>query len=477
MRSPYRFAAPSMLVLLTVALVSCGGQVLPVQADSATVAASPVTASPVAPAADSPVVSSPAVGSQIVSGQIVTLSVRPGTTEADVKSRYPGGKLLALYPQEGYAQVWVQGADQAAVRPGAGLGTLSLNAQAVAVTASEPDANLSASTSPASTSPATEDADAQGTSAWAGGTSAWAGGFSSVAGLLTTVSTFSENVAAWDMMDVSGGQKLAPALGAGVRVAVLDTGVDIVHPGLAGHLDVASGWDYVGGDAVPQEVNTSKSGYSRAYGHGTAVAGVILQIAPNATIVPFRVLNPDGAGKLSNIIMAVNDAVKAGAKVINMSLGTTSSSAALSTAVSSAIRSGAMVVTSSGNSGDDKVTYPARYSADMQATLGGGLISVGSEDLFQKKSSFSTYGNLDLLAPGEAVKSTFPGNQFTKATGTSFAAPMVSGAVALAMSSGRTDVIALYKSMKSSATVPIDTLYSGKLGNGTLNLGKLMVSK
>jgi hypothetical protein len=54
---------------------------------------------------------------------------------------------------------------------------------------------------------------------------------------------------------------------------------------------------------------------------------------------------------------------------------------------------------------------------------------------------------------------------------------MVSGAVALAMSSGRTDVIALYQSMKSTATLPVDSLYSGGLGSGTMNLGKLMVSK
>jgi thermitase len=461
MLSSHRSAAPTLLILLTAALASCGNHVLPVQTDTA-------------PVSSGQVASGQGTDAQSVSGQIVTLSVRPGTTEADVKSRYPDGRLLALYSAEGYAQVWMPGTVQVAALPSAGLRALSLNALAVAVTASEPDAELTASGSITS---AADSADAQGTSAWAGGTSAWAGGYSAVSGGVTSSNTFSENIPAWNMMNVSSGQKMAPDLGQGVRVAVLDTGVDLAHPGLAGHLDVASGWDYVGGDATPQEVNWASNGYSKAYGHGTAVAGVILQIAPNATIVPYRVLNPNGAGKLSNIIMAVNDAVKSGARVINMSLGTTTPSLALSAAVSSAIRSGAMVVASSGNSGDDKVTYPARFSADMQAALGGGLFSVGSEDLSQKKSKFSTYGSLDLLAPGEAVRTTFPGNQFTNATGTSFAAPMVSGAVALAMSSGRTDVIALYQSMKSTATLPVDSLYSGGLGSGTMNLGKLMVSK
>ncbi len=447
MLNSHRLATPTLLILLTAALASCGLQTLPTQS---------VTVAEV----------------QAVSGRIVTLSVRPGTTAADVTSRYPGGRLLALYPAEGYGQVWVQGADQVAPRPSAALGTLSLNAQAVTVTDSEPDVELSASGTSASDS-----GDAQGTSAWAGGTSAWAGGYSAVSGGVTSTNTFTENLPAWNLMNVSGGQNLAPTLGNGIRVAVLDTGVDLTHPGLAGHLDVATGWDYVGGDATPQEVNWASSGYSKAYGHGTAVAGIILQIAPNATIVPFRVLNPNGSGRLSNIIMAVNDAVKSGVKVINMSLGTTSASLALNAAVSSAIRSGAMVVASSGNSGDDKVTYPARYSADMQATLGGGLLSVGSENLLEQKSSFSTYGSLDLVAPGEAVRTTFPGNQYTNATGTSFAAPIVSGALALAMANGRTDVIALYKSMKSTTTLPVDALYNGELGSGTMNLGKLMVSR
>ena len=137
-----------------------------------------------------------------------------------------------------------------------------------------------------------------------------------------------------------------------------------------------------------------------------------------------------------------------------------------------------MVVASSGNSGDTNVTYPARYSADMQVTLGGGLLSVASVSGTDQKSSFSTYGpSIDLVAPGEAVASTFPKGQSTRATGTSFAAPMVSGAVALAMGGGRTDPIALYKAMKLSATAPTDTLFLNLLGKGTLNIGKLMVTK
>ncbi len=463
MLSSHRFVAPSMLILLTAALMSCGGQVLPVQGSASAPAAGGQTA-----------------GTPVGDPQIVTLSIRPGTTEADVKSRYPGATLLVLNPDEGYAQVLVPSAAQSAsqgVTSAATLNTLSLNAQAVMVTASEPNVILSASTNSTSATDNTNNTDAQGTSAWAGGTSAWAGGYSSGSAPMTSANTFTENLPAWNLLDVSGGQRLASALGRGVRVAIIDTGVDISHPGLAGHLDVASGWDYVGADAVPQEENSATTGYSSAYGHGTAVAGVILQIAPNVTVVPYRVLNPSGKGKLSDVIMAINAAVKSGAKVINMSLGTTTASAALSAAVSSAIRSGAMVVASSGNSGDNKVTYPARSSGEMQASLGGGLISVGSENLAQQKSSFSTYGSLDLLAPAEAVKTTFPGNKFTRATGTSFAAPMVSGEVALAMSNGRTDPIALYRAIKLNALLPLDLLYLGQLGNGTPNFYKLMVNR
>lgn len=456
MRSSRTFIAAGQLALLTLALASCGRQAVP--------------EAPVGQVAPETTVAQPGTQpAQTAAAQIMTVSVRAGTTEADLLSRYPGSRVLALHASEGYAQLLSTGATAAAPA----MGSLSLNAQLLTVTDTEPDITLA-------TSVIDDTAIAQGNTAWAGGNTAWAGGNTAWAGGTSTggsINALAANAPAWTKLDLGSGQKLAPLLGQGIKVAVIDTGIDIAHPAFAGHLDVASGWDYVGGDAIPQEVNWATSGYSASYGHGTAVAGVILQVAPNATIVPFRVLNPNGSGRLSNIIMAVNDATKYGAKVINMSLGTTTASVALSTAIKSAISSGVMVVASSGNSGDSNVSYPARYAPDMQLALGGGLISVGSISLDDKKSSFSTCGlSLDILAPGEAVATTFPNSQRTTATGTSFAAPMVSGAVALAMSNGRTNVVALYKSVRASATAPTDPLFWSQMGSGTLNVGKLMVT-
>lgn len=174
-----RFAAPTLLVLLTAVLASCGSQVVP---------------GPDA-AASTNAVTSASQADLAVSGEIVTLDVRPSTTEADVKSRYPGSTLLALYPEEGYAQVWVQSTEQIALRPSAGLGTLSLNALSLAVSTSEPDVSLSAGTGgPESDASGNDNAEAQGTSVWAGGTSVWAGGFSAVSTLLTSFNTFRENL-------------------------------------------------------------------------------------------------------------------------------------------------------------------------------------------------------------------------------------------------------------------------------------------
>ncbi len=150
MRSSRSFVAFGQLALLTLALVSCGGQMVPQ-----------------APSGQTPSGQS----APQAAGQISTLKVRSGTTEADLLSRYPGSKVLALHADEGYALLY----SAAKLTEKQSLGTLSMNAQALTVTTTEPDLTLSTSV----TDPA---AEAQGLTAWAGGLTAWAGGLTAWAG-------------------------------------------------------------------------------------------------------------------------------------------------------------------------------------------------------------------------------------------------------------------------------------------------------
>jgi thermitase len=257
------------------------------------------------------------------------------------------------------------------------------------------------------------------------------------------------------------GQKLAPKLGKGLKVAVIDTGVDLKHPGLAGdatqpsHLAPATDWkDFVDGDAIPQEVSTT-TGTNEGYGHGTGVAGLILQVAPYASIMPIRVLNSDGIGDSSNVVKAIDWAVTHGAKVINLSLGTLEPSEELRTMVAWATSKGVFTVTASGNNDNTQAMYPAAYAKDA-ASGGARLISVGNTgsrnvdgDLltnyllgqlglpakqFDEKSPVSVYGSsVELYAPGELMMTLAPEAQVGPWTGTSFAAPVVAGSLALAL--------------------------------------------
>ena len=113
--------------------------------------------------------------------------------------------------------------------------------------------------------------------------------------------------------------------GAGVKVAVLDTGIDKTHPLFAGKL--LPGRDFVDNDNDPSEVGTSGVG---AYGHGTHVAGIVLMVAPDAKIIPIRVLDQNGVGNVWTLSKALNYAANPdgnpatddGANIINLSLGT-----------------------------------------------------------------------------------------------------------------------------------------------------------
>lgn len=209
-----------------------------------------------------------------------------------------------------------------------------------------------------------------------------------------------------------------------VTIAVLDTGVDLVHQDLAGKL--VAGYNFVAGNEIPQDDN----------GHGTGVAGICAAVTDNgagiagvswgASIMPVKILDSSGNGNFVRAAQGIIWAVDHGAQVINLSLGGYTSSSLLEDAINYAIQKGVVVVAASGNQGIDLITYPARYD---------GVISVGSVDQDSQRSSFSNYGpELDVVAPGSAIFSLSGLGSYSYISGTSAAAPFASGLVALLLS-------------------------------------------
>lgn len=360
--------------------------------------------------------------SRSLQGHVLTVKVGPSDSPEAVAQRY-GGEAIVWRPEDGLAVLKVSSV-------GTASGDVSVLSVSPNITLLAPEALASGYTA------------ANGWNSWAGGWNSWAGGWNSWAGGTGSVFTPTENSNIWSQIRLQQAHALAPNLGRGVKVAVIDTGIDINHPAFVGRLAPSSDWrDFVDGDAYPMEVGQIGD---RGYGHGTNVAGIVAQVAPNATILPIRVLNQHGQGNLANVVAAVDWAIQRGAHVINLSLGTsyTASSettiSALVDLVSIAIGQGIHVVASAGNHAQSNLTVPAAlsrsFSVFSMGTRVGQLTSVGSVDLNDQRSVFSNFGvNLELMAPGERVFAPAPGGRLAFWSGTSMAAPMVSGAYALAL--------------------------------------------
>jgi thermitase len=302
-------------------------------------------------------------------------------------------------------------------------------------------------------------------SAWSGGSvSAWSGGI---------YQPLPQNTGKWQQINLQQAQQLATNLGAGIKVAVIDSGIDLAHPALKGGLVAATEMkDYVGNDAVPQEEGVLGKG---AYGHGTSVAAIVLQIAPKAKILPLRVLGPDGSGDVINVAAAINYAVSKGAKIINLSLGSDVRSDAVATAINAATAKGVYVISSSGNTANQSITYPA-YDAALTTTAGLYSLSVGSVNSSDVKSTFSTYGvSLELVGPGEMVYGPVPGKRLGAWSGTSMAAPMAAGALALALGENvpvpRAELADRLVSRADNQIYKQNDPYKDMLGHGRLDLG------
>jgi subtilisin family serine protease len=159
------------------------------------------------------------------------------------------------------------------------------------------------------------------------------------------------------------------------------------------------------------------------FGHGTMVAGLIHLVAPTARIMSLKAFHADGTANQSDIISAIYYAVDHGASVINMSFELTQISDTLLRAINYADRKGVICVASAGNEGLNRLVYPAAY---------GNVISVGSVDQQSQQSSFTNFGPdlVRVAAPGEALITTYPGNHYAAAWGTSFSSAIVAGIVA-----------------------------------------------
>jgi subtilisin family serine protease len=245
--------------------------------------------------------------------------------------------------------------------------------------------------------------------------------------------------------------------GSGI-VGVLDTGIDPTHPALAGA--VVPGWDFVGNAPggyvtlsdmqsttsildgqqsttsilddfqsttsildMEQSTTSILDNHPQNYaGHGTMVAGMIHLVAPGAQLMPIKVFGADGTATLSQILAGIYYAADHGVKILNMSFDMTAPSPELQQAVSYAVSKGVILVAAAGNNGANTTVYPAGLDS---------VIGVGATNDDDIRESYSNFGPVVSVAAPDGVITTYPGNQWALAYGTSLSTPEVSGAVAL----------------------------------------------
>ncbi len=233
----------------------------------------------------------------------------------------------------------------------------------------------------------------------------------------------------WGVDQIDAELAWGTSTGSGVKVAVVDTGIDLDHPDLrtniAGNVNI---------------INPSKTG-DDDNGHGTHVAGTIaaidneigvIGVAPTASLYAVKVLDRRGSGFLSDIIAGLQWCVTNGMQVVNMSLGTSSDIQSFHDAVIAVNNAGIIQVAAAGNASGGPVGYPAAYDE---------VIAVSATNSTKTIASFSSIGpEVELAAPGVSIRSTWKGGGYNTIQGTSMAAPHVTGTVALALAIGVADV-------------------------------------
>jgi len=207
--------------------------------------------------------------------------------------------------------------------------------------------------------------------------------------------------------------------GRGVRVAVVDSGIDTEHPDLKGKVKGSV-------EAVAEEgrINFRPSTSGDQAGHGTACAGIITSVAPDVDLYSVKVLGPNASGSGDMFLVGLDYAIKEKFKVINLSLGTTKRDyfAPLHDLLDRAYQSSCIIVAAANNL--PYPSYPSIFSS--------GLVSVVKRAGDNPFNFGYRYGQvIELVAPGVEVKTTWPGGGYRQLTGNSFACPYIVGIIAL----------------------------------------------
>ena len=260
---------------------------------------------------------------------------------------------------------------------------------------------------------------------------------------VATPSAPAEYTAQWAAQLIRTEQAHTIATGATITVAILDTGIDLDHPWLAGKL--VPGYDFVGGDSNPaEEANSLDSDGDlipdEAAGHGTHVAGIVALTAPDANLMPIRIFDSDGVGQYFDIAQGIIYATNHGADIINLSGSGSYDISYLQDAVAYAQANGVVVVVAGGLTVLD---YPASYN---------GVISVGATDSADYVQPFAVYGgdSVTVYAPGASIFSAYYDNSGVAWSGNSMATPFAAGGAALLLSTGTCNADCVYDTISQA---------------------------
>ncbi len=270
-----------------------------------------------------------------------------------------------------------------------------------------------------------------------------------------------ETQAAAVLFDFSNVRELAT--GAGIKVAVIDCGINFFHPEFTKTGEVSSGWDYIDGD---DDAFDEPGGWGS--GHGTFIAGIIRLVAHDSPIFSYRVLDTLGRGNGYDIASAILMAIEDSCRVINLSLGMQGRHDAIDDALRYAEQNEVIVTAAAGNDSTNQCLlfpYPAEKAY---------CIAVAALDSLNVKADFSNYGQkVSVCAPGTNIYAPYHGDTYAWWSGTSFSTPFVTGLAALLLSVNPQLKWIEVANIMAATAINVDSLnpeLSGLLGAGLIDM-------